>query len=43
MSEEELAMIESQFAKLYAANPELQSAIGEIESISVMQKYQILV
>ena len=43
MSEEEINALEEQFAKLYAADPELQSALGEIESLSVLQKYQILV
>ena len=43
MSEEELAMVEMQFAKLYEADPELQSAIGSISSLDILQKYQILV
>lgn len=43
MSEEELAMVEVQFAKLYEADPELQSAIGSISSLDILQKYQILV
>ena len=42
MSQEELDMIEAQFGKLYAANPDLQSALGSLDSISIMQKYQIL-
>lgn len=43
MSEEEIAVVEAQFAKLYAADPELQSAIGQASSLTLLQKYQILV
>ena len=30
MTDEELEIVETQFAKLYAADPDLQSALGEI-------------
>jgi len=43
MSEEELAVIEAQFAKLYQEDPELQQAIGSINNVTLVQKYQILV
>ena len=43
MTEEELEMVETQFAKLYAADPELQGALGEITQLTIEQKYQILV
>jgi len=43
MSEEDHALVEAQFEKLYEADPELQSAIGSISSLSLVQKYQILV
>lgn len=43
MSEEEVAVIEAQFAKLYSEDPELQSAIGSIDNVTLVQKYQILV
>lgn len=36
MTEEEVALVEAQFAKLYAADPELQSAIGSISSLSLL-------
>jgi len=43
MSKEEVQAIESQFAKLYEHLPELQSAVGNIANLSLVQKYQILV
>lgn len=43
MSKEEISAIESQFAKLYEHLPELQSAVGHISNLSLLQKYQILV
>ena len=43
MTEEEIAVVEAQFAKLYAADPGLQSAIGSASSLNLLQKYQILV
>ena len=43
MTDEELEIVETQFAKLYAADPELQSALGEITQLTIEQKYQILV
>lgn len=43
MSEEELAVVEAQFEKLFQSQPELQSAIGSAESLTILQKYQILV
>ena len=43
MTEEEIQALEKQFALLYAAEPELQSALGELDQLSVLQKYQILV
>lgn len=42
MSEEEMQAVEAQFAKLYAADPELQSALGEMDALTLVQKYQIL-
>jgi hypothetical protein len=35
--------VETQFAKLYAADPELQGAIGSIDNLTLLNKYQILV
>ena len=43
MTEEDIQALEKQFALLYAAEPELQSALGELDQLSVLQKYQILV
>lgn len=43
MSEEEIEQVETQFAKLYAADADLQSALGQIENLTLLQKYQILV
>ena len=43
MSEEEVQALEAQFAKLYAADPDLQSALGSIQNLSLIQKYQVLV
>ena len=43
MTDEEMEAVESQFAKLYEADPELQNALGEIENLTLLQKYQILV
>lgn len=36
MTEEEIEVVEAQFAKLYAADPELQSAIGEANSLTLL-------
>ena len=43
MTEEEMEAVESQFAKLYASDPELQNALGDINDLTLLQKYQILV
>lgn len=43
MTEEEVQAVEAQFAKLYQTDPELQSALGEMENLTLLQKYQILV
>ena len=43
MSEEEIALVEAQFAKLYAADSQLQSALGQASELTLLQKYQILV
>ena len=39
MTEEEMEAIETQFAKLYAADPELQNALGDINALTLLQKY----
>ena len=39
MTDEEIQAIEEQFEKLYAADPELQSAIGSTSSLTLLQKY----
>lgn len=43
MSKEEIQAIETQFAKLYEHLPDLQSAVGHVSNLSLLQKYQILV
>jgi len=36
MSEEEIEQVETQFAKLYAADADLQSALGQIENLTLL-------
>lgn len=43
MTEEEMDVVETQFAKLYSADPELQQAVGSITNLNLLQKYQILI
>lgn len=43
MTPEEEEAIETQFAKLYAGDPELQNAMGDISQLNLLQKYQIIV
>jgi len=43
MTEEEMEAVQSQFEKLYQADPELQNALGQVENLTLLQKYQILV
>lgn len=43
MTEEEMDVVEAQFAKLYAADPELQAAVGSMNNLNLLQKYQILI
>lgn len=43
MTEEEMDVVETQFAKLYSADPELQQAVGSIANLNLLQKYQILI
>ena len=43
MTPEEVVQIEAQFEKLYAAQPDLQNAIGPISNLDLLQKYQILI
>lgn len=43
MTEEEIAMVEAQFAKLYAADSQLQSALGQASELTLLQKYQIII
>lgn len=43
MGEEDMKAVESQFAVLYAADSELQNALGQIDNLTLLQKYQILV
>lgn len=43
MTQEEMEAVETQFEKLYNADPELQGAIGQIDNLTLLNKYQILV
>ena len=44
MKEDEIEILNAQFARIYAADPELRAALKEdVESLSLLQKYQILV
>ena len=36
MSDEEIEMVEAQFAKLHAADPELQSAVGSVNNLNLL-------
>ena len=42
MTPEEKAQIEASFEKLYATKPDLQSALGPIENLDLIEKYQTL-